>query len=702
MTLRGGWVLGCVAMLGLLGTESSARAERCAGQPPVLVVAQDWSGSMVGTIDGSLDESAPRKYTAVRSGLPDVLLSFEGDFQYALMMFPTSAGSCTWPATPDIPVDAQSNEIGMALLDAPSGRTPTADTLNSAHAYIQSLNLPANVPAHVVLVTDGLPNCNPALNPATCVCDDGRTGSGSYCANNSDANRCLDDGRTLAAAAALNAAGHRVYVVGFGSFVNVNNNAQVLNDLAAAGGTAQSYNATSPGALVTALSTVVTAARDCCTDACTAGQASCTPSGNGTTQCVQGAEGCLVWSTQSCSSGSVCSGGDCQSCTTTCTAGATQCAANGDAQTCVADANGCTSWASSVCSAGAVCMAGSCQVCSNGCQAGATRCAGNGSQTCVADAHGCTSWSSAAPCAAGTICDDVTGQCAECTSTCVSGAMQCADDATSRQCVTNANGCTTWQEQTCPQGQTCSGGTCASCNGCTAGETRCAGNTVQSCMADGLACTAWTDAETCGHAQLCQDGACTACPNDCEAGARDCQGQDVRSCVQMANGCSSWVVANTCEPSQVCTGGACCTNACEAGARRCSADRGAVEQCELQATGCTAWVTPEVCTSGTACLTDTCRETCQATGEGDSCPVGFECTSTQEGDFCLPVDPPASSSSGGNGNGGSGALGTGGGGAEDDEMVTGCGCELGDAGIVPAPALAGMLLAALWGRRRRR
>ena len=73
----------------------------------------------------------------------------------------------------------------------PNGRTPTDPALHGALNYARSWA--QRNPTHkviVVLATDGGPNCNESLNPATCTCS---------VRGGCTAQTCLDDVRTLAA-----------------------------------------------------------------------------------------------------------------------------------------------------------------------------------------------------------------------------------------------------------------------------------------------------------------------------------------------------------------------------------------------------------------------------------------------------------------------------------------------------------------------
>jgi hypothetical protein len=141
---------------------------------------------------------------------------------------------------------------------SPGGATPTADTLSQAKTVLDLLPASGG-PKAVILATDGGPNCNSSLDGNTCRCASAPTDCQADSAN------CLDELNTIAAAAALNAAGYRVYVIGVPGSENFSD---VLNAMANAGGTAQAgatayYDATSSSSLSTALEDIVVRISSC-------------------------------------------------------------------------------------------------------------------------------------------------------------------------------------------------------------------------------------------------------------------------------------------------------------------------------------------------------------------------------------------------------------------------------------------------------
>lgn len=694
----------CVSLAG------PAAAAPCM-ELPVMLIVQDKSNSMWGYPSSACNAANPcdSKWTIASQVVPDVAAEFTGGFRYAMSMFPgdgASSNACSLTNLQQLTIGSDALEIQTAFEDAtPAGATPTAEALKSAKDYLVANN--AIKPSYVLLVTDGLPNCNASLdvNAATCTCTVPRVAGNPNC----NTARCLDDVGTRAAAADLLAAGYPVYVVGFGAEVSADNNVAVLNAMAQAGGTTQAYITDNATGLYTKLRTIIDGVNNCCQDACISGATQCAPSETARAVCQMGPDGCLVWATESCSTGTTCNqlSGTCNSCTTTCTAGATQCLDGTTVRTCVANSQGCTSWQDTACARGSSCASGSCMACNNTCNLGTSRCTAGGSETCVADAQGCTSWSNAVACRSGQACNQATGTCSSCNGTCVAGARECTTMTESRVCVADALGCTAWQVAACSNGQTCGGGECASCNACTAGETRCAGNLPQSCVAAGN-CAGWQSGAACGNNQVCGNGGCITCQNGCTAGEYRCNGNNVEICLAQPGFCNTWTVDSTCASGQQCLNGACCASSCTVGSVRCSAN-GGVEECANLITGCAGWKPPETCGAGEGCNNGVCLTTCELTGEGDTnCPLGFACQlTTNTTGFCVAVD----AGSGGTSSSTSGFMpsrrdagsvnGSGVGDAEDENTPTApCGCsETSDQGT-PA-ALGALVVLGMLLRRRR-
>jgi hypothetical protein len=165
---------------------------------------------------------------------------------FGLMPFPSSvppnecrmvapATECAAPATPHVPPGPlRAPDIAAALSGIGiCGSTPTARTLANARSYLTSA--PTGHTQYVLLVTDGVPNCNSSLDWHTCTCLDTETG----CADRPEA--CLDDAASYAALDGLLAAGVQTYVMALGRWAG--SDRDVLNNMAVHGGTGHFYPA---------------------------------------------------------------------------------------------------------------------------------------------------------------------------------------------------------------------------------------------------------------------------------------------------------------------------------------------------------------------------------------------------------------------------------------------------------------------------
>jgi hypothetical protein len=630
---------------------------------PALFVVQDKSGSMNFAPDGSAASATnSSKWTIAQSVVPALAAQFSNRFRFGAAMYPgaTTQFNCSTGAVV-APVAALPTGVQSAYAGAVAGGgTPTAASLQMTKNYLLGLGL--NTPAYVLLITDGLPNCNLALNPNTC------TATTPGCAANAcglGAKDCLDNNDSVAAAAQLFAAGIKVFVVGFDTNLTAGNNKAVLDAIAAAGGTTSARVATNQAQLTSTLNSIAASTATCCKDVCTAGAAVCTANGQRQSCQLDTAIGCTTWNTAPCQAQSTCTAGQCQACTNLCTNGATRCSALGDAESCSVQASGCTGWSTlDVCGYGELCSGGQCNSC-QGCAMGASRCTATGIEECNWSVlSGCTQWQ-ARPCAAGSLCQ--AGACQSCNSTCTAGTKRCVGKGV-ESCVANASGCTSWQPiQTCTN--FCSGGVCGMCGtSCTAGDTRCQGAGVETCIIDANSCPAWNGApQSCGNNEFCSSGACAQCAQTCAQGSKRCGMNGLtQECRLNVMGCTEFVGVGQCAVGETCNMGTCippCQNECTLGARECSGTSPKV--CETVATGCTAWRQEPPCNAGQVCSKGECRATCKEE-ELTSCFGGLVCTGTTEGSICLPdvsMDAGTSNSGGGSAGatGGGAATASGGG-----------------------------------------
>ena len=121
-------------------------------------------------------------WTPMGAALSEVVTSMSGQVDFGLMMYPDlnckpvlGTNSCAAPSAPHVEIGATDAPAAITALIAGGtddasvcGGTPIAATLNSALVYLAGLS-DANS-RFVLLATDGAPNCNSALDGATCTC----------------------------------------------------------------------------------------------------------------------------------------------------------------------------------------------------------------------------------------------------------------------------------------------------------------------------------------------------------------------------------------------------------------------------------------------------------------------------------------------------------------------------------------------------
>ncbi len=291
-------------------------------------------------------------------------------------------------------------------------------------------------------------------------------------------------------------------------------------------------------------------------------------------------------------------------------------------------------------------------------------------------------------CAAGTVCNYVTGLCGQ--SACEPGSRLCADEAAWVECHETGTG---WglDPQPCPTPMVCSGGLCVPC---APGSTRCDGSDHhETCADDGggflapvpcpadSACASAVDAciptscqpgatycvsaETvaacfstgvsfefafndCPAGEICHEGACMVCV----PGSQVCDGPVAfLTCVDDGSGYGG---SSACDDGTWCApdSGLCEPGVCEEGDiqcidevlfRSCDAD---AHQWDVGLASCPAgtWCVEgacKVCDQGYAfCNTDGIRHVCVADGYlPDPCPVAFDCKNPDgncslQGSFC--------------------------------------------------------------------
>jgi hypothetical protein len=199
------------------------------------------AGTLCGTGDHAKDNPCnvtvcPTRWSELNVALDSFLQTQAQTVRFGLSFFPEPAGGTEQPncvpttaARVNLPADPQddsaatlsalSNGARMALASVKSqnpvgpsgtgGATPTGPSLAFFSGYAP-LQDPLRLEL-VLLLTDGLPNCNGTIPPESCVC----TGAADSCSASSSLD-CLDKDRTVQAVQDLAGRGVHLVVIGFG------------------------------------------------------------------------------------------------------------------------------------------------------------------------------------------------------------------------------------------------------------------------------------------------------------------------------------------------------------------------------------------------------------------------------------------------------------------------------------------------------
>ncbi|HEY1957379.1 MAG TPA: VWA domain-containing protein [Polyangiaceae bacterium] len=200
-----------------------------AATPEVMFVL-DRSGSMRSAFDGPHS-----RWQVLRDALAATLPPVDGKMAVGALLFPSGSSNADCTVAPQANLAPALGNVSalVSLMQAnkPGGSTPTAAAIDVAAALLLDLRA-ASAARALVLATDGAPNCNPSLDPKTCDCPTGNGGSGNC---HGDAERCLDDVRTVQRIAAAFAQGIPTYVVGIAD-AGDNTFSKALDAMAQAGG----------------------------------------------------------------------------------------------------------------------------------------------------------------------------------------------------------------------------------------------------------------------------------------------------------------------------------------------------------------------------------------------------------------------------------------------------------------------------------
>jgi hypothetical protein len=237
--------------------------------PSNIMLVVDKSGSMTGAVTGTgmhctADGTSgsyydprstnPCKWNDLRDAFADpengVLVRNQGTARFGLLAFPGAGSECAEGGIV-VPIGDDVQPVRDQLLNqlSPGGGTPTAAALRAAGSDPALSSSEPNRKRFVMLLTDGLPNCNGAnaalcsacrSNSAACSSEGGCQPTeppfGSCSAQPFDGAACLDESGLVDAVAELNAKGIVTLVIGFGKDTASGNATRVLNRAAIAGG----------------------------------------------------------------------------------------------------------------------------------------------------------------------------------------------------------------------------------------------------------------------------------------------------------------------------------------------------------------------------------------------------------------------------------------------------------------------------------
>jgi hypothetical protein len=226
------------------------------GARPNVMLLLDKSGSMNLPIDPNCTSNCRTRIDELRGAMGPFLLQNGAVARFGLTTFPQGAGAeqCSPPGAVRVDI-AQSNDVdqelaahaasidaivqGLGSTETVGGGTPTAASLGVV-GQLPSLADPqrSNV---VVLLTDGLPNCN-AQNPVTvgaggsCKCTQVASFDPAACVA-AGVQGCLDESAPVQAVRALASQQIQTAVIGFGADTN---GSALLDQMAFEGGLSRS------------------------------------------------------------------------------------------------------------------------------------------------------------------------------------------------------------------------------------------------------------------------------------------------------------------------------------------------------------------------------------------------------------------------------------------------------------------------------
>ena len=256
------------------------------GRPnkPNVMMVVDRSGSMAQPIDAT-QPTGPKRIDELRAATSQFFARSGDSARFGLTFFPARTNQCDATVSVDEAIAAPSavdddvaDRAKAAAIAAKigavdvGGGTPTAASLSFA-GQLAALNDLSDGRADVVLLlTDGLPNCNAANANHTCsgsnaacrctlgalsACQASSAGSIAPCSQG-----CLDQDNTVATIAGLRQRHITTVVVGFGSDANTGDAAQTLAAMAVAGGFRRSCQGSCPAYFQASTGAALAAALD--------------------------------------------------------------------------------------------------------------------------------------------------------------------------------------------------------------------------------------------------------------------------------------------------------------------------------------------------------------------------------------------------------------------------------------------------------
>ncbi|MBL9039540.1 MAG: VWA domain-containing protein [Archangium sp.] len=182
------------------------------------------------------------RWASVRRALEGVLNETASTARHAMLIFPSDGQCSSTPRFNVAPADVDDETTRLQRVDdakrqltlkGPFGGSPQAEALGFI-AGVEALR--GEEREHlVVLVTDGLPNCN-ERNPNTCAVPEACRCTSLTCGGSTCATGCLDDAATMAAMTALRASGQQLVMLGVGGDLAASETQLVFTRLAITGG----------------------------------------------------------------------------------------------------------------------------------------------------------------------------------------------------------------------------------------------------------------------------------------------------------------------------------------------------------------------------------------------------------------------------------------------------------------------------------